>query len=56
VYDKNINCHPMKIEEDFAMEISTVYKPRTQSGIDHVMSSSDIRGPRIAKTVILDTT
>lgn len=46
----------MEIEEDFATEILEVHKPRTQSGIDHVMSLSDIPGPRITKTVILDTT
>jgi hypothetical protein len=45
----------MKIE-DFEMENSEVYKPRTQSGTDHVTSLSDIPGPRITKTMILDTT
>ena len=46
----------MEIKEVFEMEISEVYKPRTQNGTDHVTSLSDIPGPRTTKTMILDTT
>jgi hypothetical protein len=44
----------MRIEDDFVMEISEVYQPKTHSGIGHAMSLNGIPDPSMTKTIILD--